>query len=117
MDYQEQVFFNVPLNRLEPIFKGWIREVQNEAPKTNQLQKQSEVEEFGGIELPMKMLGLAKATIYSKVSNGELPVMKQGKKLIFSSLELMQFIKDGRKKTNSEIEAEAVDYLNKKQRR
>jgi hypothetical protein len=29
----------------------------------------------------------------------------------------MQFIKDGRKKTNSEIEAEAVDYLNKKQRR
>jgi hypothetical protein len=39
--------------------------------------------------------------------------MKQGKRLYFSSIELMQFVKDGRRKTNSEIEAEAVDYLNK----
>lgn len=73
-----------------------------------------EAEEIGGIELPMKITGLAKATIYSKVSKGEIPVNKQGKKLYFSRLELNRWIKDGRKKTNAEIEAEAVDYLNKK---
>lgn len=30
MEYQEQVFFNVPLSRLEPIFKRWVKEVQQE---------------------------------------------------------------------------------------
>lgn len=65
------------------------------------------------IQQASEFLNLSVPTIYSKVSKGELPVMKQGKRLYFSSIELMQFIKDGRKKTNAEIEAEAVDYLNK----
>lgn len=30
MDYQEQVFFNVPLSKLEPIFKRWVKEAQTE---------------------------------------------------------------------------------------
>lgn len=112
MDYQEQVFFNVPLNRLEPIFKGWIREVQNEAPKTKQVSAAID-EVLYTVVQASEFLNLSVPTIYSKVSKGELPVMKQGKRLYFSSLELMQFIKDGRKKTNAEIEAEADDYLNK----
>lgn len=65
------------------------------------------------IQQASEFLNLSVATCYSKVSKGELPVMKQGKRLYFSSLELMQFIKDGRKKTNAEIEIEAVNYLNK----
>lgn len=65
------------------------------------------------IQQASEFLNLSVPTIYSKVSKGDLPVMKQGKKLYFSSIELMQFIKDGRKKTNAEIEAQAVDYLNK----
>lgn len=65
------------------------------------------------IQQASEFLNLSVPTIYSKVSKGELPVMKQGKRLYFSSIELMQFIKDGRIKTNAEIEAEAVDYLNK----
>lgn len=56
-------------------------------------------------------LNLSVPTIYSKVSRGELPVMKRGKKLHFSSIELMQYLKDGRKLTNSEIETEADNYL------
>ena len=59
-------------------------------------------------------LKLAVPTIYSKVSLGELPVMKRGKRLYFSSTELLDYLKDGRKKTNSEIEAEAQAYLRTK---
>ena len=59
-------------------------------------------------------LNLSVPTIYSKVSKGELPVMKRGKRLHFSSTELMQYIKDGRKLTNSEIETEAENYLQKR---
>jgi len=59
-------------------------------------------------------LNLSVPTVYSKVSRGELPVMKRGKKLHFSKTELMQYLKDGRKLTNSEIETEAENYLQKR---
>ena len=58
-----------------------------------------------------KFLNLTVPTIYSKVSRGELPVMKRGKRLYFSSTELMEYIKEGRKKSYAEIEAEAEVYL------
>jgi excisionase family DNA binding protein len=60
-----------------------------------------------------KVLGLSAPTMYSKVSRGELPVMKRGNRLYFSKKELLEYLKAGRKKTNAEIEAEAQAYLNK----
>ena len=58
-----------------------------------------------------QFLNLTVATIYSKVSKGELPVMKRSKRLYFSSTELMEYLKEGRKKSNAEIEQEAEAYL------
>ena len=58
-----------------------------------------------------QFLNLTVATIYSKVSRGELPVMKRSKRLYFSSTELMEYLKQGRKKSNAEIEQEAEAYL------
>lgn len=58
-----------------------------------------------------QFLNLTVATIYSKVSKGELPVMKRSKRLYFSSTELMEYLKEGRKKSNAEIEQEAESYL------
>ncbi|AUC80238.1 DNA-binding protein [Nonlabens sp. MB-3u-79] len=59
-------------------------------------------------------LNLSVPTIYSKVSRSELPVMKRGKRLYFSNLELMKYIKGGRKLSNAEIEQQADAYLSKK---
>jgi excisionase family DNA binding protein len=61
-----------------------------------------------------EFLSLTVPTIYSKVSKGELPVMKRGKRLYFSANELMEYLKAGRKKSNAEIEKEAEEYLKKK---
>jgi len=58
-----------------------------------------------------EFLKLTVPTLYTKVSKGELPVMKRTKRLYFSRLELMDYLKAGRKRTNSEIEAEAESYL------
>ncbi len=58
-----------------------------------------------------QFLNLTVPTIYSKVSKGELPVMKRSKRLYFSSAELMEYLKEGRKKSNAEIEQEAEVYL------
>ena len=48
-------------------------------------------------------LSLTVPTIYRKVSIGELPAMKQGKRLYFSRIELLEYLKDGRKKSNAEL--------------
>ena len=63
------------------------------------------------IQEAAKFLNLKVPTIYSKVSKGELPVMKRSKHLYFSSTELLQYLKEGRKKSNAEIEQEAEAYL------
>ena len=66
------------------------------------------------IEQAAEFLILSKATIYSKVSRNELPFMKRGKRLYFSQAELMDYIKEGRHKTVSEMEQEAGSYVGKK---
>lgn len=48
-------------------------------------------------------LCLTVPTLYSKVSRGELPVMKRGKRLYFSQIELYDYLKRGRKKPVSEL--------------
>ena len=68
------------------------------------------------IQQAAEFLSLSVPTLYTKVSKGELPVMKQGKRLYFSRTELMEYIKEGRKKTNAEIEAEAEAYLSDKKK-
>jgi len=56
-------------------------------------------------------LKLSVPTMYSKVSRGELPVMKRGKRLYFSEKELLEYLKAGRRKTNDELEREAETYF------
>lgn len=75
--------------------------------------KQSEAltEKLLNVQQAADFLNLSVPTVYSKVSRGELPVMKRGKKLHFSNTELIQYLKAGRKLTNSEIETEAENYL------
>jgi len=68
-------------------------------------------EQFLTIDEVATLLHLTKPTIYSKVSKGELPVMKRGKRLYFSRTELLEYVKAGRKKSNAEIEQEAKAYL------
>ena len=75
-----------------------------------------EKEELLTVEDAAKFLSLSVPTIYSKVSKGELPVMKRSKRLYFSNYELMEYLKKGRIKTNSEIDQEADSYLRKTKR-
>ena len=73
-------------------------------------------EQLLSIQQAAAFLSLSVPTLYSKVSKGELPVMKRGKRLYFSRTELMEYIKEGRKKSNAEIEAEAEAYLTDKKK-
>ena len=58
-----------------------------------------------------KFLTLSVPTIYGLISKGELPVMKRSKRCYFSKVDLINYLKQGRKKTNSEIEEDASDFV------
>ena len=72
-------------------------------------------EQFLTIQEAAQLLHLTVPTLYSKVSRRELPVMKRGKRLYFSKSELIDYIKEGRKKSNFEIEQDAQNYINSNQ--
>jgi excisionase family DNA binding protein len=74
-------------------------------------------EQFLTIQEAAEFLHLTVPTMYSKASKSELSFMKRGKRLYFSRTELMEYIKEGRKKSNAEIKQEAEAYLsnNKKE--
>lgn len=57
-----------------------------------------------------------KPTVYGWVNAGTIPVHKGGKKLRFLKSEIDNWLKQGRKKTLAETEAEADQYLTKKKR-
>jgi len=73
-------------------------------------------EQFLSIQEAAEFLNLTIPTIYSNVSRGILPAMKRGKRLYFSKLELTDYIKQGRKKTNDEIKQEVEAYLSNKKK-
>lgn len=78
---------------------------KQEQPTTDQPEQLLTIQEAA------EFLSLTVPTMYSKVSKGELPVMKRSKRLYFSRTELLDYLKDGRKKSNAEIEQEAKAYL------
>lgn len=65
-----------------------------------------------------KFLGITVPTLYSKNSLGELPSCKAPgtKRLFFFKKDLLDYMKQGRKLTNHEIQAEALKGLTKKRK-
>lgn len=92
---------NDRLNKIEDILLNLSNEPKNE----------SKADELLVIEDAAKFLNLAVPTIYGKVSNNSIPFNKQGKRLYFLKSELIEYIKQGRNKTNLEIEKDAESYL------
>lgn len=109
------IMHNVVLSPIDPeilintiterVTENILKAVKLETVQTKQPEQLLTVQEAANF------LNLTTPTIYSKVSRGELPVMKQGKRLYFSSVELMDYLKAGRKKPYDEIQLEADRYF------
>lgn len=106
----EQVFFNVPLSKLEPVVKNWFREVLSEFQQASPEQDTwLNLDELCAY-LPDKP---TKATVYTWVRERRIPYHKHGKRLAFLKSDIDNWIKKGREKTRAEIQAEAPTYLKK----
>ncbi|MCO6495471.1 MAG: helix-turn-helix domain-containing protein [Bacteroidetes bacterium] len=89
----------------ERVTANILKAVRNEQPTTDQPEQLLTIQEAA------EFLSLTVPTMYSKVSKREIPCMKRSKRLYFSRTELLEYLKDGRKKSNVEIEQEAKAYL------
>ncbi|MCG8858902.1 helix-turn-helix transcriptional regulator [Tenacibaculum finnmarkense] len=76
--------------------------------ETNQPQ---ELEEPINIKEVAKLTELSVATLYGYVQRCEIPNYKKGNRLKFFKSEIIDWIKEGKVKTVSEIEADADAYL------
>jgi len=72
---------------------------------------QPEADELLTVQQAAQFLSLSVPTIYGLISRGKLPTMKRSKRCYFSKLELMNYLKAGRRKSDAEIEQEAEAYL------
>jgi excisionase family DNA binding protein len=78
---------------------------------TKDTSNRSEADELLTVQDAAKVLRLSVPTIYGLISKGELPVMKRSKRCYFSKVELINYIKQGRKKTHAEIEIEVQNFI------
>jgi excisionase family DNA binding protein len=72
--------------------------------------EQPDADELLTVQDTAKFLTLSVPTVYTLISKGELPVMKRSKRCYFSKIELINYLKQGRKKTLLEIASE-VDAI------
>jgi excisionase family DNA binding protein len=77
-------------------------------------EQPTEQDELLTVQDTAKFLSLSVPTVYSLISRGELPVMKRSKRCYFSKVELINYLKQGKKKTLAETASEADTYLKKK---
>ena len=91
-----------------------ISELKSLLLKMSEQGLNEQSEKFLSIQEASQFLNLSVPTIYSKVSRNELPFMKRSKKLYFSSIDLMDYLKQGRKKSNEETSNEVDQYLARK---
>lgn len=70
-----------------------------------------------GIDDACRIIQKAKPTIYALVRKGLIPSYKRGKKLFFYEEELLDWIKNGKKKTILDIKAEMEADLYLRSRR
>lgn len=75
--------------------------------------KTSDEEKFLTIEETAEMINLTKPTVYGLVHRNRIPFIKKGKRLYFEKIEIINWIKGGKKKSKSDIEIKADEYLSK----
>lgn len=73
-----------------------------------------EQDEIFTVSQAAAFLKMAEPTLYAKCSKKEIPHSKRGGRSYFSKHDLIEWLKEGKVKTNTEISAEATAYTTRK---
>jgi excisionase family DNA binding protein len=83
-----------------------IREV-NSLKLALQAAPPEQADQLLTVDQAAAFLTLAKPTIYAMISRGDLPNLKRGKRVYFQKSDLLNYLKEGRRKTYQQIKEEA----------
>ena len=111
------LFTPIRLNELAVLIQNSVEKAMK-AERENPPQAEIDPNEKLTVEQAAQFLGITTPTLYSKNSLGELPSCKAPgtKRLFFFKKDLLDYMKQGRKLTNHEIQVEAVKGLTKKRK-
>lgn len=92
----EQVLFSLPLERLEPIFKGWVRDVVRETSRLTESSRPTFPDKLSKDQaldfLTENGFPTTSGNLYKMTANNEIPCARIGKRLIFSKTDLLNWI-------------------------
>lgn len=77
---------------------------------------QIEIDNPKSIDYIVELTGFAKPTVYGLCRKNEMPYHKKNGRLFFFRSEVLEWIKQGRRKTNPEIEADTDSLLSNKRK-
>ena len=84
------------INEFKSLIRIWVKEALFELQQANTGFTEKD-NKFLTISEASSLLGLVPVTIYKKVSAGELPALKRGKRLYFEKETLLKYIQDNQK--------------------
>lgn len=101
-----------PFESLSLELKEGFSLLLKEIKKSNQNgSEKTQSEEILTVKEAAEFLNLSIYSIYAKTSRKEIPYHKSGRKLHFFKVDLINWLKKTRIKTNAEIEEEAEEFL------
>lgn len=104
---------NLPEKVKLEISKADLMEFANYLLENGKYQKDVD-EDFLSIQEIENLTGLARQTIYGRVSKGTIPYYKDanGGKLRFKKSEILEWMESGKKKSEKTIQQEVENYIN-----
>lgn len=90
------------------------KNIKNELQPTSNATKDTTEDVYLNIIELSELIGLTRPTIYGHVHRKTIPFIKKGKMLRFSKKDILNWLQDGKSKSNSDLEAKVNDYLAKK---
>jgi excisionase family DNA binding protein len=106
------VFTQLSISEMRQLFRQEIERALS--PLTEGTHSQtSDKEKLLTVQEAAAFLNLAVPTVYALCSRREIPHIKKRKRLYFAKAELLAWLQAGKQKTNTEIQAEAGNYLKK----
>jgi len=89
----EQVFFNVPISKLEPILKRWFKETLNELQTKPRLQNQPDAEDLLTRKEACKLLQIDSSTLWNWTNKGRVTAYGIANRRYYKRSELMKSLK------------------------
>lgn len=105
----ETVFLSLSKNEFQDLIAETVNSCLKHSHHSNSPQQPTD--ELLTVQDAAQLLRLSVPTIYGLIHKGEIPVMKRSKRCYFSKVDLIEYLKAGKKKTLAELANETDIYL------